>query len=194
MTPDALLGGFAAPPEEAARAFRAVLTALSRPGTIVTLAGGAGPAPLSPAAAVLALTLLDGTTPVHLAGAHDCPAVRGWLAFHTGAPVVAAEAAAFAFGSWQALQPVSRFAAGTPDYPDRAATLVVEMPALTAEGARLSGPGIAATAALSLPELAAFRTNRALFPQGFDTFLTCGDRLAGLPRSTRVEADACMSR
>ena len=33
----------------------------------------------------------------------------------------------------------------------------------------------------------AFRANRALFPLGFDTLFTCGDRLAGLPRSTIVE-------
>jgi alpha-D-ribose 1-methylphosphonate 5-triphosphate synthase subunit PhnH len=40
---------------------------------------------------------------------------------------------------------------------------------------------------LNLPETAAFRANRAHFPLGFDTILTCADRLAGLPRSTRVE-------
>ncbi len=187
MTPDALLGGFTEPPQHSARAFRAALTALSRPGTIVTVAGGHGPAPLSPAAAVLALTLIDGTTPVHLAGAHDCPAVRDWLAFHTGAPVVGAAEAVFAFGTWDALQPVTRFAIGTPEYPDRAVTLVIEMPALSATGPRLTGPGIETAAHLSLPETAAFRANRALFPLGFDSFLTCGSLLAGLPRSAIVE-------
>ena len=30
-------------------------------------------------------------------------------------------------------------------------------------------------------------TINALFPLGFDAFLTCGTRVAGLPRSTRVE-------
>jgi alpha-D-ribose 1-methylphosphonate 5-triphosphate synthase subunit PhnH len=38
-----------------------------------------------------------------------------------------------------------------------------------------------------LPETATFRANRTLFPQGFDTYLTCDTRLAGLPRSTIVE-------
>ncbi|MBL4929255.1 phosphonate C-P lyase system protein PhnH [Fuscibacter oryzae] len=187
MTPEALMGGFTAPPQHSSRAFRAALTALSRPGTIVTVEGGHGPAPLSPAAAILALTLLDGTTPVHLAGGHDAPALRDWLAFHTGAPVVGAEGAAFAIGTWAALQPIPRFAIGTAEYPDRAATLIIEMPALTATGPRLSGPGIDGTAQLSLPEAAAFRANRALFPLGFDCFLTCGSHLAGLPRSTIVE-------
>ena len=86
------------------------------------------------------------------------------------------------------LAPVSRFAIGTPDYPDRAATLVVVTDRLDDAGATLRGPGIDGAARLSLPEIAAFRANRALFPLGFDTLLTCGDRLAGLPRSTRVEA------
>lgn len=188
MTPKALLGGFATPPQQSSRAFRAALTALSRPGTIVPVEGGSGPAPLSPAAAVLALTLLDATTPVHLAGGHDCQSIRDWLAFHTGAPVVGVAEAVFAIGTWEALQPVSRFAIGTAEYPDRAATLIVEMPALATAGPRLSGPGIDGTASLSLPEVAAFRANRALFPLGWDCFLTCDNQLAGLPRSIIVEA------
>ena len=137
---------------------------------------------------MLLLTLADGTTPVHLAGDHDCPALRDWITFHTGAPLAGAGQAALAVGDWAALQPVARFAIGTADYPDRSATLIVEMPALSALGARLSGPGIRDHAGLSLPEVAAFRANRALFPQGCDFFLTCADRLAGLPRSTIVEA------
>jgi len=185
---DALTGGFADAPVQSARAFRAVLDALSRPGVIVMLAGAAPPAPLSAAAGVLVLTLVDGTTPLHLAGGHDTPALRDWITFHTGAPLVGPAEAVFVIGIWEALQPVSRFAIGRADYPDRAASLIVEMPRLEASGARLTGPGIATEAHLSLPEVAAFQANRALFPLGFDTYLTCGSRLAGLPRSTRVEA------
>lgn len=179
-------GGFADAPAQSARAFRAILSALSQPGTIVTLDGATPPEPLSIAAGVAALVLFDATTPVHLAGAHDCPAVRDWLAFHTGARFVGAEQATFAIGTWPALHPVTRFAIGTPEYPDRAASLIVELDRLEAAGHTLRGPGIQDRAALSLPEVAAFRANRALFPLGFDAFLTCDDRLAGLPRSTIV--------
>jgi len=186
---EAMTGGFDDAPVQSARAFRAALDALSRPGMIVTVGGVQPPAPLSVAAGVLLLTLADGTTPVHLAGAWDCALVRGWITFHCGAPLVGPAQAVFALGDWAALQPVDRFAIGRADYPDRAATLIVEMAALSATGMRLSGPGIRDAAHLSLPEVAAFQANRALFPLGFDTFLTCGDRLAGLPRSTRVEAD-----
>lgn len=184
----AMTGGFDSAPEQAARAFRAALDALSRPGMIVTVTGATPPAPMSVAAGVLMLTLADPTTPVHLAGAWDCDALRGWITFHCGAPLVGPAEATFAVGDWAALLPVERFSIGRADYPDRAATLIVEMAALANAGPRLTGPGIAETAHLTLPEVAAFQDNRALFPLGFDTFLTCGDRLAGLPRSTRVEA------
>lgn len=187
MIEDHLGGGFANPSIDTAHAFRALLDVLARPGTIRRIEGARPPAPLSPAAGTLALALLDGTTPVHLAGAHDCAALRDWLTFHTGAPFVAAEKAAFAFGTWEAIHPLDRFPTGTPDYPDRAATLVIDCASLASEGARLSGPGIRGSARLSLPEIAPFRANHALFPLGFDTFLTCGDRIAGLPRSTIVE-------
>ncbi|MGP1358712.1 phosphonate C-P lyase system protein PhnH [Roseicyclus sp.] len=182
-------GGFADPPREAAHAFRAALTALSRPGRIARIQGAAPPAPCSPAAGALILTLCDTTTPLHLAPSHDTEGLRGWIAFHTGAPLAEAEKATFALGTWEALHPVARFSPGTPEYPDRAATLIVEMAALTPSGARLTGPGIETEARLSLPETEAFRRNRTRFPLGFDCFLTCGDAVAGLPRSTKVGED-----
>ena len=185
---DALLGGFVQAPVQSSYAFRAALTVLSQPGEIRELSEAVPPAPLSVAAGVLLLTLCDGTTPLHLAGAYDCAPLRDWITFHCGAPLVSAEVAVFALGDWTALQPLGRFAIGLPDYPDRAATLIVEMPVLEAKGAALRGPGIAEAAYLSLPEVAAFQANRALFPLGFDCFFTCGTRVAALPRSTHVEA------
>lgn len=184
---DALSGGLGDPATDSARAFRACLNALSRPGSIVTLRGATPPAPLSIAAGTLLLTLLDGTTPLYLAPSHDTPALRDWITFHSSAPFTTAEAATFALGTWPALQPVSRFSIGQPDYPARACTLIIECDRLTHDGPRLRGPGIKDSARLSLPETAAFHANRALFPLGFDAFLTAGDHLAGLPRSTIVE-------
>ncbi len=187
MTAQALTGGFADAPVQAARAFRQILEAMARPGTLCQVAGATPPAPLSVAAGAVLLTLADPTTRLHLAGAADCADVRNWVAFHLGAPLVAAEDADFALGTWDALQPVGRFRIGQPDYPDRSATLIVEVDRLANHGPALAGPGIELVTWLSLPETAAFRANRALFPLGFDAILTCGDRLAGLPRSTRVE-------
>lgn len=187
MLDKALTGGFSDAPVQSARAFRAALHALARPGRIETLEGAEAPAPVSPAAATLLLTLCDAETPLYLAPGHDGQAVRDWIAFHIGAPVVGPSVAAFALGSWAALAPLDRFAIGTPEYPDRSATLIVEVERLAAEGARLTGPGIETEAALSLPEGPAFRANRALFPLGLDFYFTAGSRLAALPRTTIVE-------
>ena len=187
MTPASMMGGFADAPAQSSRAFRAILEALARPGTLHRVEGAAPPAPLSVAAGVAILTLADATTPVFLAGEADCPAVRDWVTFHTAAPLCDAPEAVFAIGTWAALHPVDRFSIGQADYPDRAATLIVEMPELNASGYRLTGPGIRSATHLTLPEAAAFQANRALFPLGFDTVFTCGDLVAGLPRSTIVE-------
>lgn len=185
---DALAGGFTDAPVQSARAFREILEAMARPGTIRRMQGARPPGPLSIAAGTALLVLTDTTTRLHLAGRVDCPAVRDWVAFHIGAPLTTAEEADFAVGTWDALQPVTRFKVGQPDYPDRSATLIVEDDRLVNHGPALTGPGIETATWLNLPETAAFRANRALFPLGFDTLLTAGDRIAGLPRSTRVEA------
>ncbi len=186
MTPHALTGGFDRPPHQSARAFRAVLEAMARPGTIRDVEGALPPLPLSIAAGVAMLMLADTTTPLHLAGDVDCADVRGWVAFHVGSPLVTAEDAVFAVGTWDNLCPVARFGVGAADYPDRSATLIVEVDLLENDGPVLTGPGIESMARLRLPETAAFVANRALFPLGFDCLFTCGSRLAGLPRSTRV--------
>lgn len=182
----ALTGGFADPAPQAAYAFRAVMSAMARPGLIETVRGAEPPAPLSQAAGIVLLTLCDPETPVYLAPSLDLPALRQWIGFHTGAPVVEAGACSFAFGAWDELLPLARFRQGTAEYPDRSATLIVETPQLETKGATLRGPGIRDTASLSLPETAAFQRNARAFPLGLDFIFTCGDRLAALPRSTEV--------
>ena len=188
MTMQSLDGGFAAPPEQAAHAFRAILESIARPGTLWPLTGATPPAPLSVAAGTALLTLADTTTPLFLAGAADCPAVREWLTFHVGAPLVGPGEAMFAVGTWPDLLPLDRFHAGDPEYPDRAATLIVLMDQLSVSGARLTGPGIETEARLSLPEVAAFQRNAGQFPLGLDFLFVAGAQVAGLPRSTKVEA------
>jgi len=188
MQAEALSGGFDTPAIQSAHAFRAVMEAMARPGTLHTISGATPPAPLSPAAGCLLLTLCDTDTPVYLAGDADCAEVRAWISFHTGAPLTEARSCMFAIGSWAALTPLSAYPVGTSEYPDRSATLIVESPTLSASGATLRGPGIKTHASLSLPEVAAFQANATLFPLGLDFFFTCEDRLAALPRSTRVSA------
>jgi len=185
MDATVLEGGFTQAPQQAAQAFRAIMTAMARPGDILSVGGALPPAPLSVAAGTLLLTLCDPDTPVFLAPSVDTQDIRDWVTFHTGAPFATAEKAMFAIGPWDELN-LDAFGLGTPEYPDRSATLIVEVPKLESAGATLSGPGIKETAQLSLPEVAAFQRNATLFPLGLDFYFTCGDRLAGLPRTTKV--------
>ena len=181
---DFLSGGLADPVIAGQSAFRAIMQAMAEPGTVHAIADcPTPPSGLSRTMASVATTLCDADTPIWLDTAMaGNPQVVKWLAFHTGAPVVSAGEAQFALGDWAALMPLSQYAVGTPEYPDRSATLIVEMERLEAAGARLTGPGIETSAKLSLPETAFFRANRALFPLGRDVFLTCGNRLAAAPR------------
>ncbi|MDX8346837.1 phosphonate C-P lyase system protein PhnH [Cognatiyoonia sp. IB215446] len=180
-----LEGGFQDAPIAAAAAFRQIMNAMARPGMISTVAGATPPAPLSTAAGVVILTLCDPDTPLYLAPSRDTPEARGWITFHTGAPIAAAKDAMFALGAWDEL-PLDAFAIGTPEYPDRSVTCIVETNTLTAKGATLEGPGIKDQAQLSLPELQAFQRNATLFPLGLDFIFTCAERLAALPRTTKV--------
>lgn len=186
MQANVLAGGFDNPATQSAHAFRNVMEAMARPGRIQDIQGAAPPAALCVAAGTVLLTLCDTDTPVYLAGKADTDDVRKWLAFHTGAPLTGPSHAMFAVGDWDALLPLGSYPVGTPEYPDRSTTLIVQCAELEADGATLRGPGIKSEATLSLPETRAFQSNRALFPLGLDFIFTCGDRLATLPRSTEV--------
>ncbi len=181
-----LQGGFANAPHDSAHAFRAAMGAMARPGRINDIDGAVPPAPLSVAAGTLILTLCDPDTPLHLAGDHDRADVRDWINFHTGAPFAGPEDCAFAVGTWAALGPLAAYPQGTPEYPDRSATLIVETDRLKANGTDLRGPGIRDVATLRLPDPAAFAANARLFPLGLDFFLTAGSQVAALPRTTRI--------
>ncbi|MGE8129865.1 phosphonate C-P lyase system protein PhnH [Methylobacterium sp. NPDC080182] len=191
-----LAPGFADPVHDAQDTFRAVMDALARPGRVRPLTPDlAPPAPLTPELAAVALTLTDADTPVWLDPAlAAAPEVAEYLRFHTGAPLTGdPAAAAFALVSDPArCPPLSRFAPGTPAYPDTATTLVLALDALAeGEGLCLSGPGIRGTAGIApapLPDgfAAQLAENRAGFPLGVDLILTAPGRVAGLPRSTTV--------
>lgn len=180
-------GGFARPAIDAAHAFRAAMQAMARPGTRHDVTGATPPGGISAAAGALLLTLCDPETGIYLAADIDSKPLREWIAFHTGAPIVSAVQADFALGGWSALMPLSQFPIGTSEYPDRSATLIVEIEDLQGEGAILSGPGIQDVTPMVLPEIAGFQGNAALYPQGLDFFFTSGSEVTALPRSTRVQ-------
>lgn len=185
--------GFADPVGAAQATFRAVLGAMAEPGRILEVdVALTPPRPLGLAAAAVALSLLDGDTPLWLDAASRAAAPS--LRFHTGAPIVEApERARFALITDAAQLPsLAAFDAGSDEYPDRSASLIVAVAALgRGETFTLRGPGIATTRALAAAGLPAgfraeWRANRARFPRGIDLILTAGDRIACLPRSVDI--------
>jgi alpha-D-ribose 1-methylphosphonate 5-triphosphate synthase subunit PhnH len=191
-----LLPGFSDPVLASQAVFRAVMEAMARPGRIAEIdVALAPPAPLGIAAAALALTLLDFETAVWLDPTLAvAPEVDGWLKFHTGAPrATDPAAAAFAFIAAPAAMPgFDAFGLGSVEYPDGSTTLVLEVETLTEGDAfRLSGPGIKGSRSLAAAPLPAdfaarMAANHARFPRGVDLVLTCGRRLAALPRSVHL--------
>jgi alpha-D-ribose 1-methylphosphonate 5-triphosphate synthase subunit PhnH len=192
-----LAPAFAEPGLESQSAFRAVMRAMSRPGLVQKLRHDLSPpAPLSAGAATVALTLFDYETPVWLdAALAEAGDVSRWLRFHTGAPITSnPQQAAFALIADAANAPdFMSFALGTPDYPDRSTTLILQVESLSGGPSNaLKGPGINGVqmlSARSLPENFVHRMtdNRALFPRGVDVLLVTDDAVAAVPRSTRIE-------
>lgn len=187
-------GGFADPVIAGQRAFKAVMDALSRPGTIQPLPCEATPpAPLPQGLAEIALTLCDHDSPVWLdADLVSENAVVDWLRFHTGATLMNNPAESdFAFVT-AALPPLENFALGTDEYPDRSTTIVLSVPSLTTGPAlTLRGPGIREAAIINpagLPGdfLTQWAENREQFPRGIDLLLVGPEGLIGLPRTTRI--------
>jgi alpha-D-ribose 1-methylphosphonate 5-triphosphate synthase subunit PhnH len=192
----ALARGFRDPVFDAGRAFRAVMSAMARPGTVEALGADLDPpGGITAGLAAVALALADHEAPLWLDEelAAD-PAIAAYLRFHTGAAVVAdPRDAAFALVSDPAgCPPFERFAQGTLEYPDRSATLVIAVSTLSGrDGPLLAGPGVESTVRLSVEPLpqdfvGRWRANRGLFPRGLDLLFVHGGSILGLPRSSRI--------
>lgn len=197
--------GFADPVRDAQRCFRKLLGAMSYPGRMQDLHGllSSAPSPLYPTTAALCLTLLDVETVVWLDGGLDTPDVRQFLSFHCGCKVAAHPGeAAFALLEGATAAPrLQTFHVGTPEYPDRAATLLLQVSSVGG-GKRVlgTGPGIAGQQEFGIaslePEFWSRRaTINAAFPTGLDMVFVDARQIVGLPRGVRMEGDpACMSR
>jgi alpha-D-ribose 1-methylphosphonate 5-triphosphate synthase subunit PhnH len=187
--------GFADAVTQSQSVFRIAMQGMARPGNILDITPDLKPPlPLDPTAAALLLTLCDFETPVWLDGAlADTPGVAEFVRFHTGARLVDApgEAAYAVISDARRILPLASFAQGTPEYPDRSATLILQVAELHVSGWTLEGPGVHGEQRFSaspLPDdfLRQVRVNRGQFPCGVDMFFTTGFALAALPRSTRL--------
>ena len=176
--------------------FRTALAALSQPGRVEQVVSDAHtPAGCDPAATALLLALLDADSRVWLSPAFAGTAAASTLRFHTGCTLVSEPGLAdFAWvASPTELPPLPTFAQGTENDPDRSTTCIVQVGGLAGgTGWTLSGPGIQTTTRLQVTGLDAnfvpqWAHNHASFPCGVDLFFCANDRIAGLPRTTRVE-------
>lgn len=198
----ALPPGFGDPVMDAQKTFRAVLTALSRPGTIV-------PAPVLPAApqpvyqstVAAGLTLLDLDTPLWLDRPARSDKTAALFRFHCGCPLVddPSQAAFGLVSSGKDLPDLTLFPIGTAEYPDRSATVLIQVEALASaesaeSGVTLSGPGIKDRHRIKVTGLADsfwkfWRDNGRLFPRGLDALLVSPVSFCGLPRTVRAEEE-----
>lgn len=199
----AYAGGFTEEAKQSQSIFRCLLDAMAHPGTIKVIdAPVFAPAPVNAASAAVLLTLADSDVCVwlgdDLAGNE---ALKAWIAFHCGGRITSSEQeAGIALCSNPSLLPAfKRFRAGTQEYPDRSATIVLDPGLLSTRpqeglaGLRLEGPGIAASAELHVETLPAgfqdqWHANGALYPRGIDIIL------AGIDGSSGKPAIACLPR
>ena len=190
-----MAAGFADPVHYARMTFRATLYAMARPGRVFDAETVlAPPAPLGPVAGAVTLGLIDSDTPVWLDTVLRTAAVEDYLRFHTGCPVTDDQGRA-AFGliaDLANLPDLDDFSFGSPEYPDRSTTLVIQVDALVpGRGACFTGPGIEtgrwmAAAPLDDDFWRAAQRNNARFPLGLDFIFTTDGAVAACPRSTAV--------
>ncbi|MFP4516246.1 MAG: phosphonate C-P lyase system protein PhnH [Desulfovibrionales bacterium] len=186
-----LLPGFDDPVVASQQVFRTVLKALSRPGTVLEMQHlPESPAPLLPASAAVLLCLADGDTPIWLNRDLRTPELERYLRFHCGASLVHdPDSAVFGCVSrWDQFS-LPEFTPGDDLYPDRSATLILQVSGLEeGRGKRLMGPGIATDRLLHVEGVGErfwkeMAMNRSLFPLGVDVILATRDSIAGLPRT-----------
>lgn len=164
--------------------FLALLWALAHPGSVQTL-----PTPSETSALpLIGSALLDLETTFYTPDAALTDVLR-----RTGARSVPPTAAAYHFYpvlDAGALDAIALAATGTPLRPDESALLIIGCP-LTGHPVTLRGPGIHGTIAAPIGALpAAFwalRMAALRYPLGWDAVLVDGQRITGLPRTTRTD-------
>lgn len=189
-----MLAAFANPVFDSQRTFRELLQAMARPAVPRALPVlPPSPAPIAPAAMAIVLTLCDATTSVWLQQPEE-EAVRH-VRFHAGLKLAdQPQQADFALiTDPAAMPPLDTFALGDPRYPDRSASLIIQVAAIGAagHGNRFAGPGIRDTETVAIDGLASdFWQQRAALaaqlPLGIDLFFVAGQHVLALPRTTRL--------
>ncbi|MGH3983744.1 MAG: phosphonate C-P lyase system protein PhnH [Pseudonocardiaceae bacterium] len=181
-------------PADAQRVFRAVLAALSRPGTVHAMPHHC--VQTLPAAMLPILALADLETGVCVLGAkNDWPTLVCTATSAPAVPLAQARlvAALDGLGTEQLLS-VHR---GSAEAPEAGALVSVAVPDVRPPGPtlRLSGPGVDGcldVAPVLTPDLVTARDEAVTdFPSGVDLLLVAPNgRLIAIPRSVRIEQGA----
>lgn len=163
-------------------AFEELMWALARPGLERRL-------PVAGFHAV-AEALIDRECTFHVA---DDPGLSELLLL-TGAKPVSIEKADYVFAPVATAENVATLSGlkiGTLAYPDEAATLFASGRFGTGQALRLSGPGLLGSVTIRIdgihPSFWAMREKSIRYPLGWDLYFADGERLIGLPRSTKIE-------
>ena len=175
------------------RTFRAMLAAMSMPGTIEVLAD-ANPLDASVALVAIAQSFLDHEVTFHVA-VEGGSALEDAILRRTGARTAPLNRAGYVFADvTHARRAVEQAMEGPLEEPEQSATVVV-LCASVGDGdlaMRLTGPGVDGELTLRLglgvDVIEARNERNGPFPTGIDLlFVDARGRLAGLPRSTQVE-------
>lgn len=176
------------------RTFRAMLAAMSMPGSIEVLTD-ANPSDATVAVVAIAQSFLDHEVTFHVA-AEGGSALEDAILRRTGARTAPLDRAGYVFAdATHARCAVEQAVEGALEEPEQSATLIVRCAQVGAGdlALRLTGPGVDGEITLRLGGLGAdvieARNERnGPFPTGIDLlFVDAQGRLAGLPRSTQVE-------
>ena len=179
----------------AAENFRLLLDATARPGRVLEVpVQDQKTSTLNAGAVMTMLALSDHETPVWLDQDIRHEETIDFLRFHCGCPLIdETDQAMFAvLPSDTEKFMENEFSLGTPAYPDRSTTLVIQVSGLGDDGSYvLSGPGIKSTQSFHVEGLSSVfwnwrAENNRSFPLGTDIILVTDDKLAALPRTTQV--------
>ncbi|MBP1887589.1 phosphonate C-P lyase system protein PhnH [Sinorhizobium mexicanum] len=162
--------------------FEELMWAISRPGLVRGMPFAGFEA--------LAESLIDRECTFH---ASLDPALDERIA-RTGARRAAVEKADYVFaplGGETEVAALSQMRIGTLSYPDESSTLFAPAIIGTGQALRLIGPGIKGEIFLRIggvhPSFWAMRAKAIRYPLGWELYLVDGDRLVGIPRTTKIE-------
>ncbi|MGK7912424.1 MAG: phosphonate C-P lyase system protein PhnH [Synechococcus sp.] len=179
---------------DAQQTFRALLHALSHPGSPMEIGVQLGhPDDLHPACAAACLTLLGIDTQVWVQPDFSSE-VADWLVFHAGCRVVdSSREADFALvKQGQRLPSLTQFNWGTPEIPEQSTTVLVQTDRFDlGTSVVIQGPGIQAQQDIVLGELpdrfwSQWQENAHSYPLGIDMLWFCDRHVIGLPRTSRL--------